>query len=165
MFGASGTIKAVAVLVIVLFIGFGLWYVTNLKANLAISQANEQKLKDAAEVQSQYIETLKQDFAKIQSINADIVENNARLDKQVKELKNKFNQSKNGNPRDFGVLAIAKPRPIEKIINRASNNVNRCFEIVSGSPLTEKEINAKLKSEANNECPSIANPNYTPVTP
>lgn len=165
MFGASGTIKAVAVLVIVLVIGFGLWYVTNLKANLAISQANEQKLKDAAEVQSQYIETLKQDFAKIQSINADIVENNARLDKQVKELKNKFNQSKNGNPRDFGVLAIAKPRPIEKIINKASNNVNRCFEIVSGSPLTEKEINAKLKSEINNECPSIANPNYTPVTP
>jgi len=165
MFGASGTIKAVTSLVIVLVIGFGLWYVTNLKANLAISQANEQKLKDAAEEQSQYIETLKQDFEQIQSINQDIVENNAKLDKQMKELKTKFNQSKNGNPRDFGVLAIAKPRPIERIINRASNNVNRCFEIVSGSPLTEKEINAKLKSEANNECPSIANPNYTPVTP
>lgn len=165
MFGASGTIKAVTSLVIVLVIGFGLWYVTNLKANLAISQANEQKLKDAAEEQSQYIETLKQDFQKIQSINQDIVENNAKLDKQMKELKTKFNQSKNGNPRDFGVLAIAKPRPIERIINRASNNVNRCFEIVSGSPLTEKEINAKLKSESNNECPSIANPNYTPVTP
>ena len=165
MFGASGTIKAVTSLVIVLVIGFGLWYVTNLKANLAISQANEQKLKDAAEVQSQYIETLKQDFEQIQSINQDIVENKAKLDKQIKELKTKFNQSKNGNPRDFGVLAIAKPRPIERIINRASNNVNRCFEIVSGSPLTEKEINAKLKSESNNECPSIANPNYTPVTP
>ena len=165
MFGASGTIKAVTSLVIVLVIGFGLWYVTNLKANLAISQANEQKLKDAAKEQSQYIETLKQDFEQIQSINQDIVENNAKLDKQIKELKTKFNQSKNGNPRDFGVLAIAKPRPIERIINRASNNVNRCFEIVSGSPLTEKEINAKLKSESNNECPSIANPNYTPVTP
>ena len=49
---------------------------------------------------------------------------------------------------------------IEKIINNATDNSQRCFEILTGSPLTEKEKNASKKSEINPECPSIANPNY-----
>ena len=51
---------------------------------------------------------------------------------------------------------------IQRIINKASAAALRCVEISSGSPLTEKEINATKKSEINRECPSIANPNYIP---
>ena len=51
---------------------------------------------------------------------------------------------------------------IEKIINRASANAQRCVEISMGAELTEKEINATKKSQINSECPSIANPNYIP---
>ena len=38
----------------------------------------------------------------------------------------------------------------------------RCLEIVSGSPLTEEELNVTKKSKANTQCPDIANPNYIP---
>ena len=34
---------------------------------------------------------------------------------------------------------------IEKIINKGSDQANRCVEIAMGSPLTEKEINATKK--------------------
>ena len=59
-------------------------------------------------------------------------------------------------------LQLKKPKAIERITNAASDKATRCIEIASGSPLTEKEINATKKSEINTECPSIANPNYVP---
>ena len=49
---------------------------------------------------------------------------------------------------------------MRKIINRGSNDVFRCFEIISGAKLTEKELNAEKKSQTNTSCPGIANPKY-----
>lgn len=75
----------------------------------------------------------------------------------------KFNKvSKHFGTRDIGKLAENKPGPIGKVITNASKNVLRCFEILSGSPLTVKELNATKPSQINSECPSIANPNYHP---
>jgi len=50
-------------------------------------------------------------------------------------------------------LKGAEREDVEKIIDKASDNVLRCLEIASGSPLTEDEINATRKSQINNECP------------
>jgi hypothetical protein len=61
---------------------------------------------------------------------------------------------------ELGALAEAKPGLVENIINRGSANVGRCFEILSGSPLTESERAATKKSQINSSCPDIANPNY-----
>jgi len=47
-----------------------------------------------------------------------------------------------------------------KIINRASDNALRCFELLTGSPRTENELKANKKSQLNSECPTLANPNY-----
>jgi hypothetical protein len=55
--------------------------------------------------------------------------------------------------RDIGVLARKKPYLVEKIINNASDARMRCFEIASGSPVTEDDINAK-----NTVCPHIISP-------
>ena len=63
---------------------------------------------------------------------------------------------------DLGQLAYNKPGLVVKIINKASDNANRCVEIATGSPLTEDEINATKKSQINAECPRLANPNYVP---
>lgn len=62
---------------------------------------------------------------------------------------------------DMGKLAQNKPKLVEKIVNNASYDVNRCIEILSGSPLTMGEINATKPSEINSACSNIANPNYT----
>ena len=53
-----------------------------------------------------------------------------------------------------------QPGLVVKIINRASKNEMRCYEIASGSPLTEEELAATKKSQTNGECPGSANPNY-----
>ena len=58
------------------------------------------------------------------------------------------------------IIFTTKPGLVVKIINKASNNANRCIAIATGSPLTEDEIAATKKSQINGECPSLANPNY-----
>jgi hypothetical protein len=57
-------------------------------------------------------------------------------------------------------LAEAKPGLVENIVNKASDNAARCFEILTGAELTESERSATKKSEINPSCPDVANPNY-----
>ena len=82
----------------------------------------------------------------------------ADIKKAIIDLDKRFTKGS----RDIGKTAIAKDKVIQRIINKASAAALRCVEISSGSPLTEKELNATKKSEINRECPSIANPNYIP---
>ncbi|MDP6845991.1 MAG: hypothetical protein QF460_03480, partial [Candidatus Nanoarchaeia archaeon] len=63
---------------------------------------------------------------------------------------------------DFGQLAEARPALVVKIVNKERGNAKRCMEIASGSPLTEEEIAVTKKSQANLDCPRLANPNYVP---
>jgi len=44
---------------------------------------------------------------------------------------------------------------VQRIINNASDNAMRCFEILSGSPLTDNERNAQNGQEFNSECPFL----------
>ena len=55
--------------------------------------------------------------------------------------------------RDLNKIALAKPELMEKILNGASKNAIRCFELISGVPLTLKEKQAKTGQEFNAECP------------
>jgi hypothetical protein len=100
----------------------------------------------------------KKDFEAILTANKEMNELIGKLKTDFADLDKRFNKKN----RDVGLLAIEKPKTIERITNTASDKANRCIEIASGSPLTEKEINATKKSEINTECPSIANPNYIP---
>ena len=61
---------------------------------------------------------------------------------------------------ELGALAEAKPGLVQKLVNKGSANAARCFEILTGSPLSESERAATKKSEINSSCPDIANPNY-----
>ena len=101
----------------------------------------------------------------IQEINKSLQDLNVKNQEEIRKLTDKFNVKANGDKRDFGTLAAVKPKVIEKLVNRGTKNSVRCLEILTGAPHTEKEINAKLTSETNRECPSIANLNYIPTTP
>ena len=73
---------------------------------------------------------------------------------------NKINAS--GKKRDLGALAVKKPKPIEKIINKGSDHATRCVRVAMGDPLTEEEKNAVKKSQINPICPDLVNPSYVP---
>ena len=136
----------------------GGYYVLKLQKDNAILKANAIKLESAISEQKTLIENQKKDFEAILVANKEMNELIGNLKKDFADLDQRFNKKN----RDVGLLAIEKTKSIERITNSASVKANRCIEIASGSPLTEKEINATKKSEINTECPSIANPNYIP---
>ena len=157
MIGLRQLFAITTILVVVVVFAGGLWYVTNLKADLAVSEMNNKTLQDGIQQQQEVLEQMRRDIVLIQQINRDLNEQRDRLEKDREVLTSKFSK------RDFGALAAERPRAIERLINRGSANAIRCIEIASGSPLTEEEKNAKTPTEANRECPNLINPNYSPV--
>ena len=136
----------------------GGFYVLKLQKDNAILKANAIKLESAISEQKTLIENQKKDFEAILTANKELNDLMNKLKTDFAELDKRFNKKN----RDIGLLAIEKTKVIERITNSAGDKAARCIEIASGSPLTEKEINATKKSEINTECPSIANPNYIP---
>ena len=133
-------------------------YVMKLQRDNAILKENAIKLESAVAEQQELITQQKEDFKEILAANQKMNELVGALKKDLEDLDKRFNKKN----RDVGKLAIQKTESIERITNGASALATRCIEIASGSPLTEKELNATKKSEINSECPSIANPNYIP---
>jgi hypothetical protein len=148
-------IRLVVILAIVLVLAAGAWYVTNLKADLAISEANNQQLVEATREQNLLIEQMKQDVAAIQQANAELQAQTEKQRQDVATLSTKFSK------RDFGALAAEKPEVVERLVNRGSKNALRCMELAAGSPLNEQEKAAKTPMEANRECPSLIDSDYT----
>ena len=161
--GIISGIKIFLILGVLAGIGGGYMYVKNLKADLAVSEANNMKLEQSVADQKAVIEQVQADFKQQQEISKKLQETNLTLAKELKDTEEKFNKvNASGKKRDVGALALKKAKIMEKVINKGTANANRCFEIATGSPLTEKEKNATKKSQINPECPSIANPNYVP---
>jgi len=155
MIGILPAIRMLLIAVVVAIIAGGLWYVTNLKADLAISEANNQQLVEATREQNLLIEQMKQDVTAIQQANAELQAQTEKQRRDVETLNSKFSK------RDFGALAAEKPEVVERLVNRGSKNALRCMELAAGAPLTEQEKAAKTPMEANRECPSLIDSDYT----
>ena len=153
-----GYAKMAITLMMIIGVGGAIAYVYKLRADNAVLKANNMVLEQSVESQKKVIEQQKKDFETILETNKKLTTLSNNLQKELNDLDKRF--TKQG--RDIGKTAIAKDKAIQRIINKASVMALRCVEISSGSPLTEKEINATKKSEINRECPSIANPNYIP---
>jgi len=158
-----GYIK-IAMLVIMLGgLAGGVAYVMKLRADLAISEANNAKLESAVSDQQAVIEQQIKDVEAIRSAMAEQNALNEKLNASIQDLSDKFNKvNASGEKRDIGNLAEQKPKLMERAINRGTKNALRCMEIAMGAELTEDEKNATKKSQINPECPDLANPSYVP---
>ena len=155
MFGIGAVIRSIVILLIVATVAVGGWYLMNLKADLALSEANNAKLEDATRQQNELIEGMKADIAQIQETNKQLAEANEKQKRDVEALNSKFSK------RDFGALAAEKPAVVERLVNRGTKNALRCMELASGAPLNEAEKAAKTPMEANRECPALIDSDYT----
>ncbi len=81
---------------------------------------------------------------------------------QLKKLNNEFTAIRKQNgilakklieDHDIGFLGANRPKSVQRIITGASKRAGRCFEILSGAPLTQKEMEAKNGKAFNRECP------------
>lgn len=155
-------IRLVFILAIIGAIGGGLWYVTGLRAELAVSAENNRKMEEAVLQQQIALEQIQADQEKIRQANDDLNNTIKAQNQDMNALKNRFNTNADGSVRDIGKIALEKPTSIERAVNRGTKNALRCIEIASGAPLTSEELSANTTGEINKECPSIANPNYKP---
>jgi ATP/maltotriose-dependent transcriptional regulator MalT len=130
------------------------WYYQDSQKRIMDLMANQAKLETAVAIQE---ETIKQQQANMAKQAATLEQVNTAFAKAQADNRNLSDKLMK---HDLGKLAEKKPGLVEEKINRGTDAVGRCFEILSGAPLTDAERNATKKSEINNECPSIANPNY-----
>ena len=111
-----------------------------LTANVqTITNANEQNVQTIEDLQTAYIK-VQEDFSRVQS------------EFQIIRMQNTELRERLGR-HELDALAAAKPKLVERTINNASDNAARCFELLSGAPLTENERNAKSEKQFNSECP------------
>ncbi len=153
-------IRLIIIVFVLTTVGGAYVYVKKLQNDLRVSQENNAKLELATQEQQKLIEQqIEDNKAIVESMN-ELKDTNKVLQGSIKDLQNKFHKvNASGEKRDIGALATKKPALVERVINTAGKNALRCVEIASGSPLTEKEINANRKSQYNRECSFIANPN------
>lgn len=113
-----------------------------LTANVqTLTGANNQNIQIIDDLQASY-QRVQEDFSRVQSEFQGI-----RL--QNNELRERLGRH------ELDALASAKPALVERTVNNASANAIRCFELMSGSPLNEKERAATTSRQANSECPWI----------
>lgn len=129
------------------------WYYQDSQARIQTLSENNAKLETAVAINEQTIVSLQETYQKSQE--------------QLRKVHNEFRQIRRQNSilaeklerHDLGVLGNAKPGLVENVVNKATNKVNRCFEIISGAELTEEERNAESGKAFNSECPWLFNPN------
>lgn len=158
-------LKGLVVVAVVIAVGgtvyAGYRYVSNLQEEMtrlttenATLVANNAQLEQAIVDQNETIASLQEDFR----LQGEVLKNTSRdfqaARDQVDDLRDRLGRH------ELGFLASQRPGLVEGVINNASDNIARCFEIASGVPLTAEEINATRPSQINRECPDLANPNY-----
>lgn len=154
-------VKMLAVLAIVLLVLGALWYVTGLRADLAVSQQNSKKLEEAIDIQQEVIVQQRQDAATISAATQQLSDIAAQQRNELRDLQDRFSKSSaTGRPRDFGGIAAEKPEAVQRSINRGSAAAFRCIELASGAEHTAQELAAASPADINRECTELANPNY-----
>lgn len=134
---------------VVTFIVCGLfyWYYSDTQERMAILNENNAKLETAVATSEAAVESLQRDFEKANKALNEVNQEFANIRKQNKTLSNKLGRH------DLGNLAENKPGLVEKVVTKASAKANRCFELLSGAELTDKEKEAKNGKAFNSECP------------
>lgn len=116
-------------------------------ANNATLTANVQTLTDANNQNIQTIEDLQASYQRVQEDFSRVQSEFQIIRLQNNELRERLGRH------ELDALAAARPGLVERRINNASANVMRCFELMSGVPLNDRERAAKTPREANSECP------------
>ena len=112
----------------------------------AVLETNNQRLLEVNQTNLDTITELTESFEEVRN-NFNIVQTEFQL---IREQNNELRERLGRH--EIGALAAARPQLVENIINNASENALRCFELLSGAPLTERERNATNARQFNSEC-------------
>jgi len=123
-----GSVRVIIMAVVFIGIsGVGV-YVMKLRSDNAILQANQIQLELSIESQKQVIQKQKEDFGKILEANKKMNKLVNNLQKDIDALDKRFNKG----ARDFGKLALEKPKLIEKSVLLPMLNNNKLVRVFMG---------------------------------
>lgn len=135
-------------LVVTLVIGgIGYWYYKDTQAKMTILHENNAKLEIAIATSEESLRSVQVNFARASRENIRLSNAYAEIRRQNNILAGKLSNV------NLGTIAAEKPESIERAVNAGTMNASRCFEILSGAPLTEDERNAEDGESFNKECP------------
>jgi len=156
-----GKLKMILILTVVFgAVGFGAWkYYQYTQEQIRIYAVNAATAELAQQEAEAAVESLKRDMVEIQQQFTAVSKKFEVAKGRVSVLENKLSEH------EIGDLAQKKPKLVERIVDKGTKDVLRCYEILTGSPLTEEEIAVTKKSKANTTCPDVANPNYEAPRP
>ncbi|SRR6056297_446272 len=158
-------LKGLAIVAVIAAIGGAIYFhfqsiqakddrIAELVSEKATLEANVAQLEEGITKQQETIASLQEDFR----LQAEILNS---TNEQFQDARDNVTRLRDRlGSHELGFLAYNRPGLVENIINDATDEVGRCFEIAAGAPLTEEELNATLPSQINSECPDLANPNY-----
>lgn len=142
-------IKLAGIMAALMFVVGGIfyWYYNDTQKRMAILHEINADLENAVATNEEAVKQLQIDSkkanAQLGKVNAEF----ADIRRQNQVLADKLSNH------DIGNLAQSKPALVEKIVNSATVKANRCFELISGAKLTDKEKEAKDGKSFNSECP------------
>ena len=134
-------------IVILVMAGSFYWYFNWSQNQLTVLRENNAKLEIAVQTNEETIKQLQEDFARASQIQQQTNQELAETRIENRQLHDRLGRH------EIGALAEARPGLVENVINNASDKAARCFELLSGAPLTEQERNARNAQEFNSECP------------
>jgi hypothetical protein len=151
-----GSIKIALIMIVLASAAGAFTYVKDLQKTSEIHRLNSEKFEQAAAQNEEALRVQKENYVALQKnlevVNAEFAstraQNNVLSDKLAKH--------------DLNSLAAERPKSIVRLINGGSKKAGRCFELLSGADLTDKEMEAKSAKSFNSECPWLWPNNSTP---
>ncbi len=114
---------------IVIYFVFNLVYIKSLKDDLKVSETNNAELLKVQAENTKTIEELKNDYSIIKGINQRYLDTITKQTDRLDALNSKLSKLEK--------VAKAKPQLTEKLINKGSDKVIRCFEGITNNDLTD----------------------------
>lgn len=140
-------ISAALLIVIMAMSGLGYWYYKDTQATIAVLNENNAKLTTAVQLNEETISSLQTDYARVSTELTALNEEYQAIRRQNQLLADKLQKI------DLESAAVTNPAAIERAVNSGTKNAGRCFELLSGAELNEKERNAENAEAFNKECP------------
>jgi len=141
MFGIIGKMKVY----LIMFAGFAsvagvfYWYYQTSQETIRQYAANQAALESAFETQARATESLQRDIqlmsTTLNTLNEDFTSSRQR----VRDLESLLQTGTDGRSLNVGERAIEDPEYIENEINIGTNEVFKCFEILSGNDTDEND--------------------------
>jgi type II secretory pathway pseudopilin PulG len=144
----------VGVTVAVMILGFWFYY-KNTQKRLEEASAAAARQEMIIEQQKAIQEQIQKDIEHGNQLRQEVNRTMQQTQRSVDDMRSKFTPHidlETGKSSTLGQAAVEKTDTIQKAVNRGTYDQLRCFELITGSPLSEDERNGK---KTNNICPEL----------